>query len=63
MTETALLIGIVFVSFGFLLVAHSVIDELAKEAKTNTAKSEEPSGASLSERPVSAPGSGAIRPA
>ena len=63
MTEIALILGIVFVSFGFLLIARSVIDELAEEAKANAAKTEDRNGAPLSAKTVSMPGSGAIRSA
>ena len=63
MTEIALILGIVFVSFGFLLIARSVIDDLAEEAKANAAKIKERNGASLSAKTVSTPGSGALRPA
>jgi len=59
-TEIALILGIVFVSFGFLLVARSVIDQLAEEAKAEAAKTEERNGPTLSARTVSMPGSGAI---
>jgi len=62
-TEIALILGIVFVSFGFLLIARSVIDDLAEEAKANAAKIKERNGAPLSAKTVSSPGSGALRPA
>ena len=63
MTEIALMLGIVLVSFGFLLIAHSVIAELAEEAKADAAKNEQRNGASLLAKADSTQGSGAIRTA
>ena len=63
MTEIALILGIVFVSFGFLFVARSVIDDLAEEEKANAAKIKERNGASLLAKADSTQGSGAIRTA
>ena len=63
MIELALLIGMVLFSFGFLLLAYSVIHLLTEKDQADGAKSGEPSQASMSKQTDSAAGYGTARTA